>query len=86
MNTINSAPRRHNINGSPVMMSRESINNSNHKSTKSAYRSQIEIPGKKDDYKAQEVTLPYGNNINNQKKTLGMRHNRSSVPALPHHK
>ena len=39
-----------------------------------------------DEYKgAQEVTLPYGNNISN-KKTLGMRHNRASVPALPNQK
>ena len=44
-NTLNSAPRRNAVNKSPQIMSRDSQHGSNNKSTKSAYRSQIQIPG-----------------------------------------
>ena len=64
-------------------MSRESINPSNSKSTKSAYRSHIDIP--KGDHTVQEVSKPYQDSLST-KKTLGMRHNRASVPTLPPHR
>lgn len=45
-NQLNSAPRRHILNQSPTLVTRDPNNVSNNKSTKSAYRSHIEIPGK----------------------------------------